>query len=201
MADEAHIKCLLAGKTIWNNNRATHDFHPNFRGVNFSQIFRDAGKLKHDKRVSLNGFDLSGADFYTADLSQVDFIQANLCGAQMRGARLVGTNFRQADLTYAQIGISYLSETGFSCAILKDTNLIGANLIKTDLGWSRFWQARIFPNSRKPEDSTCHPKTSIEINNIAELIERCFEIRERYKDFTLYFRGERDCTMGSCVPQ
>ena len=194
MADEAHIQCLLAGKTIWNNYRTVHDFQPDFRTANLLQIFRDAGKLDHNKRVPLNGFDLRGADFFGANLSQVDFQQANLRDAIMIGAHFVDANFHQADLTRAKIGLSYLSETSFSCATLKDANLIDANLIGTDLDWSRFWQARIFPNSRQSESSTWNTEVPIEINSVAELIERCFAIREHYKDFTLYFRGERDCT-------
>ena len=194
MTGEEHIKLLLEGQDAWNTKRENHDFYPDFRRTNFSESFRNSSKLDHNGRVPLNGFDLSNAVFFGANLGQVDFKGANLRGARMLGTRFFDADFFQADLTCADFGICNLREANLACAVLKNTNLVSANLTGADLAWSRFWQARLFRAPRSLEESTSYPKHPMEINSIAELIERCSAIQERSKGLALYFRGECDCT-------
>lgn len=193
MTGEEHIKLLLEGKTTWNKKRELHNFHPNFQNVNFPESFRNANKLDHNKRIPLNRFNLSNAVFFRSDLSQVDFIEADLRAARMIATHFIDTNFFQADLTDAEFGICYLGEANLSQAKLNGTNLIDANLIGADLGGSQFWQAKLFRAHGNLEKSKSHPESPIEIKSVADLIERCFTIKERYKGLTLYFRGESDC--------
>ncbi len=194
MTSQEHIKLLLEGKTTWNKKRGLHDFRPIFQRVNFSETFRNANKLDHNKRICLNGFDLSNAVFSWANLSQVDFIDTNLRGARMIATHFTDTDFSEADLTCADFGICYLGDANLSHAKLNDAKLIDANLTGADLGGSQFWQAKLFQPPINLEKPQLHPESPIEIKSVADLIERCFEIKERYKGLTLYFRGERDCT-------
>lgn len=194
MGNEKHIEWLLAGQATWNTKRGTHDFRPDFWGVNFFEIFEEAEKLDPNGKVLLSGFNLSNAVFHGANLNKVNFIQSNLRGARLEGAWFPDTSFSGSDLTGAKFGICGLSNVDLTSAVLKCTDLVEANLSGTNLGWSRFWQARLFSSFRNLEESTSHSGTPIEIKNVAELIEICFEIRERYEGYTLYFRGEHDCT-------
>ena len=192
MADERHIKWLLAGDTAWNKKRESHDFRPHFSFADIAEIFRKAGKLDQNGRVSLNGFDLSDAVFHGANLTQVDFMKTNLRGSRMAGARLYKTNFSQADLTNAQFGVGYLGDADLSSAILENTDLLGVNLAGADLSWSRYWQAKLYPDPERVVKSVSQPETHQGIRSVADLIERCFDIRKRNEGLTLYFRGERD---------
>ena len=192
MAADSHIEWLLAGQDTWNRKRECHDFRPEFWRVNFVERFRDAGKLDPNGRVPLDRFDLSDAVFHLANLSQVDFRQANLQGAQFQGAFLSDTNFSLANLTDAEFGPNFLGKADLLGTILKDTDLIQTNLVGADLAGSRFWQAKLYPESSGLGESNTQSDTQIE--SVSQLIERCFEIRNRFEGRTLYFRGERDCT-------
>ena len=194
MPNEKHIDWLLDGKTAWNERRESHDFRPYFSFVDIADIFQQAGKLDQNGRVRLNEFDLSDAVFHGANLSQVDFGKTNLRGAKIVGTILRDTSFFQADLTNAEFGDGYLGEANFSCAILEGTDLAQTNLTGADLGWSRFWQARLYPDSSEVIRSVS-PEVK-RIGNVAELIENCFKLKERYQGLTLYFRGERDGAWG-----
>ena len=191
MAAESHIEWLLAGQESWNRKRESHDFRPEFWGVNFVESFRDAGKLDPNGRVPLDRFDLSDAVFHLANLSQVDFQETDLRRARFQGAVLFDTNFSQANLTDAEFGPNFLGKANLSNAILKDTDLVHTNLVGADLAWSRFWQAKLYPESSDLGESISQPDT--QIKSVSHLIERCFEIRKRYEGRTLFFRGERDC--------
>ena len=190
MANEKHIEWLLEGNSAWNQNREAQDFCPNFSFADIFEIFRDAGKLDHNGRVPLNKFNLGGAVFRGANLSRVDFIETNLRGAKMLGTVLRDTCFFQSDLTNAEFGVGYLGEANFSSAILEDTDLAGTNLTGADLAWSRFWQARLYPDSSEVAKSV--PPKVKKIGSVADLIENCFELRKHYRGLALYFRGERD---------
>ena len=78
----------------------------------------------------------------------------------------------------------------FPSAILKNTDMVGPNLSGADLGWSRFWRAKLFSDSESSAKRSC-PKVH-RIKNVAELIEICFEIKARYDGLGIYFRGELD---------
>ena len=192
MPNEKHIEWLLEGKGAWNKRRESHDFCPHFSFADIFEIFRSAGKLDHNGRVRLNRFNLGDAIFRGANLSQVDVFEANLRGAKMAGARLYKTSFSQADLTNADFGVGYLGDANLSSAILVDTDLVGIYLTGADLGWSRFWQARLYPDFKGVAKSVS-PKLK-SIRSVSDLIENCFELKKHYRGLTLYFRGERDGT-------
>ena len=192
MAAESHIEWLLAGQESWNRKRESHDFRPAFWRVNFVERFRDAGKLDPNGRVPLDRFNLSNAVFHLANLSQVDFQGTYLRRARFQGAVLFDTNFSQADLTDAEFGPNFLGEANLSSATLENTDLIQTNLVGANLSWSRFWQAKLYPESSDLGGSNTQPDTQIE--SVSHLIEKCFEIRKHYEGCTLFFRGERDCT-------
>ena len=185
-----HVEWLLEGEDAWNNRRKSHDFCPYFSSVDIADVFRDAGRLDHNGRVPLNRFNLSDAVFRRVNLSRVDFIETNLTGARFTGAILRDTSFFQANLTNAEFGVGYLGDVDFSSAILEDTDLVGTNLTGADLGWSRFWQAKLFPESSEA-DKSVSPEVK-RVRSVTDLIENCFKLKEHYRGFTLYFRGERD---------
>ena len=190
MPIETHTHLLLEGKDVWNKGRESQDFQPYFSFEDFYEKFREAGKLAPNGRVSLSGYNLADAIFHLTNLSQVDFFDADLSGARFRGARFVGTNFFNADLTDADFGVGYLGDANFSCAILKNTDMVGSNLSGADLDSSRFWRAKLFSDSKS---SAKRPSPKVHrIKNVAELIEICFEIEARYDGLGIYFRGERD---------
>ena len=190
MPNEKHIEWLLEGEGPWNKRRESHDFCPYFSFADIFKIFQSAGELDHNGRVRLNRFNLSKAIFRGANLSQVDFLEANLRGAKMAGARLYKTSFFQADLTHAEFGVGYLGDANLGSAILEDTDLLGMNLTGADLGWSRFWQARLYPDFKGAAKSV--PPKLKSIRSVSDLIENCFELKKHYEGLTLYFRGERD---------
>ena len=193
MADKKYIKWLLEGKTAWNNRRELLDFRPRFSFVDFVDIFRQEGQLDHNGRVDLSEFDLSNTDFHGANLSQVDFQGTNLRGSRLLGTDHHNTSFRQADLTDAVFGVGYLGDADLSSATLIETDLAEVNLTGADLGWSRFWQAKLYPDSKHVVKSVAHTRDTVrKIKSVADLIERCLEMSSRNEGLTLYFRGERD---------
>ena len=190
MPIETDTHLLLEGKDVWNKGRESQNFQPYFSFEDFYEKFREAGKLNRNGRVCLSSYNLADAIFHGTNLSQVDFLHADLRRSQFNGVSLAGTNFRQADLTDARFSVGYLGDADFSSAILKNSDLVQVNLSGADLGWSRFWQAKLFPDS---EDSTKASSPKVHrIKNVAELIEICFEIKARYDGLGIYFRGERD---------
>ncbi|MDE0430883.1 MAG: pentapeptide repeat-containing protein [Caldilineaceae bacterium] len=195
MTDEKYIKWILEGKAAWNKRRELHSFRPRFSSVDFLDTFRQAEQLDHNGRVPLNEFDLSYAVFHGTRLDRVDFQGTNLRGSCLLGTRLHETDFSQADLTDAEFGVGYLGEANLAGANLLETNLVGMNLTGADLGWSQFWQAKLFPGSTQGVRSVSRSETRNKdqrIERVADLIKVCFEMRNRYKGLTLYFRGERN---------
>ena len=190
MPIETHTHLLLEGKDVWNKERESQNFQPYFSFEDLYEKFRASGRLDHNGRVSLSGYNLADAIFHGTDLSQVDFFDADLTGARFRGARFIGTNFFNADLTDADFGVCYLGDANFSSAILKNTDMVGPNLSGADLGWSRFWRAKLFSGSESSAKRSS-PKVH-RIKNVAELIGICFKIKARYDGLGIYFRGERD---------
>ena len=175
MESDEQLELLLAGKTVWNDRRASDDFNPYFSFVNFAETFRMAGKLDQNGRVPLNGYNLNGAHFHGTNLDHVDFIEADLGGAKMVGVRLRDTNFYKADLTNAEFGAGYIGDASFSCATLENTDLAQVNLSGADLGWSRFWRAKLYDD----HDRDARSASQIEpIDSVADLIKRCVDIKK-----------------------
>ena len=183
---------LLEGKDAWNQRRKLHDFQPYFSFDDLFEVFRNAGRLDQNGRVRLSSFNLADATFHGTNLGQVDLMHADLRRAQFNGCRFADTNFRQADLTDAEFGLGYLGNADFSSAILKNTDLIGPNLSGADLGWSRYWQAKLFADSAVAEQPSSFKIRRVK--NVAELIEICLELKNHYAGLDIYFRGERDRT-------
>ena len=199
MANETHIKWLLEGKTLWNQRREEQEFQPDLSCAQLSDLFRDAGKLDHNGRVPLCEFNLSNAIFRGTNLTEVDFLRANLRDAHMLGAIFCRTSFSQADLSNATFGPCYLGEADLSSTVLEKTALADSNLTGANLSWSRFWQADLYADfrglGRLESDLEKHDGTKPHrVSSVASLIKKCFEIRNRNKGLTLYFRGERDHT-------
>ena len=190
MPIDTHTDLLLEGKDSWNKRRDSQEFLPYFSFENFYEKFREADKLDSNGRVRLSSYNLTDATFHGTNLSQVDFLHADLRRAQFRVVRLIGTHFGQANLTDAEFGVGYLGDAKFSSATLRNTNLVQPNLSGSDLGWSRFWQAKLFPDSNERIESSVSKVHRI--NNIADLIEICFEIKTRFEQHEIYFRGERE---------
>ena len=185
---DEHLKALLCGRKAWNNKRASSEFRPYFSIVNFVEVFRKAGKFDQNGRVPLQGYDLRNAHFHGTDLSQVDFGQADLRGAKIHARSLQGTDFHQADLTDAEFALVYAGEASFSCAKLDYADLAQVNLTGADLGWSRYWRAKLFNDNEDPSSSFSQPDP---INSVADLIARCNDLQKSRDDLTFYFRGER----------
>ena len=190
MPNQEHIHGLLNGATDWNKKRELYGFQPYFSSVDIAEIFQEAGKLDNNGRACLNEFNLSDALFVGTNLSQVDLRGANLSGAKLYGRGFRGTNFSKANLTNAEFGVGYLGEADFSDAILENTNFVGTNLVGAGLSGSRLWQARLYPDDSKAGKADA-PKVK-KIKRVADLIKNCFELKNYYDRFTLYFRGERD---------
>ena len=190
MADEGLVEWLQAGKTAWNEKRELCSFRPYFSSLDLADLFQQAGKLDHNGRVPLNEYNLSAAVFRGTNLSRVDFQRANLRGSRLVGTRLHDTSFFQADLSDAEFRVGYLGDANLSSTTLLNTDFVGVNLTGADLGWSRFWQAKLYPDSESIAKSHLPMKP---IKSVADLLKRCFELRNRYKGLTLYFRGERNC--------
>ena len=195
MADERHIEWLLMGNSTWNKKRDLCNFRPYFSSVDIPDIFEQAGKLDHNGRVPLNGFNLSDAVFHGTNLSRVDFQGTNLRRSRLMGTLHHKTSFSNADLTDAEFGVGCLGDADLTSATLLETDLVAVNLTGADLGWSRFWRAKLYPDSEPVVKSVAHTEsrnTVQEIESVADLIERCLEMRNRYEGLTLYFRGERN---------
>ena len=180
---------LLLGKEAWNRKRASNDIHPYFSFVNVAERFKKAGKLDQNGRVPLHRYDLRNAHFHGTDLSRVDFGQADLRGARLNGVILHDTRFFQTNLTCAKFGLGYAGKADFSCATLDHADLTQLNLTGTNLGWSRFWRAKLFDDYERTTTSFSQAEP---INSVADLIDMCSDLQKRRPDLTLYFRGERN---------
>ena len=162
MADKKYIEWLLEGKTAWNKRRELHNFRPRFSFVDFVVIFRQEGQLDHNGRVDLSEFDLSNTDFHGANLSQVDFQRDQSAMGPVCWVPITITlASRQADLTDAVFGVGYLGDADLSSATLTGTDLVNVNLTGADLGWSRFGQAKLYPDSKHVVKSVAHTRDTV----------------------------------------
>ena len=188
MANETHIEWLLKGVDDWNDRRQSQNFQPDFTFDDIYRRFQESGKLNRNGEVPLYRINLDDAIFMGANLSNVNFTGAKLRKAKFTGARLSNTNFWGADLTDAEFSVGYLGDADLSCTKLIRTELVQTTLTGADLGGSRFWQAKLYPELKQSSNLD----SGKGVHNVSDLIKRCFEIRTRKKDSTLYFRGERD---------
>ena len=146
-------------------------------------------------RANLQNADLAysrceGAIFTGARFDGANLMNAKLCNADMVSARFGGTNLFEADLTNVGFGRAYFKDAKLACANLSGADLSGANLVCADLGWSRPWQAKLFPQAQSmPEYGTAIDYTA-RISCISSLLSECQTLRTKHTNAVLYFRGE-----------
>ena len=145
MADETHIEWLLDGRESWNARRVGLDFEPNFWSADIYGAFRKSGKLSSNGEVSLARYNLEDAVFRGANLSNVNFGGSNLRRVKFSGARFSNTVFFQVDLRDAEFSVGSLQGASLASAQLEGTELRQTNLTGVNLGWSRLWQAKLYP--------------------------------------------------------
>ena len=155
-----------------------------FRGVSFADTnFRQADLTDAEFGVSY----LGGVDFSSATLENTELVQPNLSGAdlnQYQGGMCISGVLKTTERTPRRLISPCRSQMGGhrQCGPAICTFHPGFSL-----GWSRFWQAKLFPDTHRSPSSRIH-----RIKNVAELIEICFEIKNRFDGLEIYFRGERD---------
>ena len=158
------------------------------------------------KGADLQAARLERADFRNSYLRNSILDDARLGLAKLSGANCHATKFRrakmwstrlreadlsQADLSNAELGINWLGGTNLSSATLVDTDLSQADLTETTLGWSRFWEAKLFRGSQSALMAATSVGNGGVIKSIAELVQRCMQMKGvAHSDRVLYFRGE-----------
>ena len=169
MANPQHIAWLLEGVESWNERHRLipdkgYQFRPDFEDADLSQFFRDAGMLEDGRHIPLAGTDLLGA---------------NLTNANLNLANLTDADLQLADLTNASLWNTRLNRT----------NLHFAKLTGANLGSSKPWQARLYPDlPRSPEQ---HAEETTRLSSISDLLPRIQSLKDRYDPWTeFYFRGE-----------
>lgn len=156
--------------------------------------------------VDLSKSDLSSADFKHAKMSNArlneaildgaNFNNAYLHGAIFLGAKMASTSFVEADLSEAdftnvEFANAILKNAYLSCAKLKGADLSIAYLLGADLGWSRPWEAKLYPDRDLTLNLDPNTVDGRRVKCIGDLLEACSDLRLYYPDHVLYFRGER----------
>ena len=140
MANPQHIEWLLEGVEAWNARRKNGEVEkPDFEGVDFYQVFRDAGKIDGESRIpldkvdlscaNLNGANLSGAYLVNADLWRAQAVEAKFWTAIIRGARLDEANLTKASFINANLEKAYLRGANLTGSMLMGANLDNAILM------------------------------------------------------------------------
>lgn len=132
-----------------------------------------------------------GAQFIGAKLDRANLQRARLCNANMESARFEGTDLFEADLKNIRFGLAYFRDANLSCARLSGADLSQANLVGADLGWSRPWQAQLYPERQSPPECRPAADCTARIKCISLFLLECRALRARYADAVLFFRGER----------
>ena len=221
MANYKHIEWLREGVNSWNRRRrANQNFSPDFSSEDISRKL--GGHEREDTReisVHLKGVNLyranfkdatlrdtdltrsyiALADFSNANLVGSDFTEATAAGSSFRNAKMWGSNLSRAKIWRSDLGHAVLSGADLRGSQIWECNLEGtcfydANLIGANLGLSRPWRARLFPQPEQTEvDSAPFGKENID--GIDALLRECREFRKIYGDeIVLYFRGESLCS-------
>ena len=154
MANQEHIEILERGVNIWNRWRGEHpDMMPDLSGA----LLQDRDFKRADFRdaemsgVSLEGSDLSEAEFCHTKLREADFSRAKLFRtdffkADLRGAKLIG-----ADMRY-----STLVETSLAEATITDCQIYGMSV----------WNLKEKPQKQSNLIITCADMPTITVNNL-----------------------------------
>ena len=190
MADAQHVEWLLQGADAWNRRREYAPFKPFLTNADIYGEFNKHGLLDQKGRVQLNRYNLSDANLIGAILRNTDFYKANLRRARLT-ANLDTVDFRQADLTDAEIMLAYAGNARFDSATLHNANLIQTNLADAKLAWSQIWTARIFEPGGSTLQSDAEICSGHPIADVSEFLDRFRNIERRHSnDLTYFFRGE-----------
>ena len=150
--------------------------------------------------ANLQHSQLANSKFDGANLAGTRFGKARLSGSSLRGAKMASTSFIEADLfqtkfTQVEFANACLENANLCCSTLEGADLTAAELTGADLGWSRPWQAKLYPDHHSMPRP--HAQTSSEkpIHCVADLIKECSDVGAHHIDCLLYFRGEHDNTL------
>ncbi len=214
MANPQHVEWLLEGVEAWNRRRDEGGnlcgVEADFSGLNFRELFENAGKVKDLGWLPLAGYDfygdrLTGARLVRADLTDAIlssanlarttiydsiFTRANLYNANLGGALLIDANFTDAELTDIDLTSATLCDSILTNASCRDANFADADLTGTKL-----WDAVLFDDNI--EVPVQHPIMLNHVESIADLLACIREIKTCYEDSRaarrFYFRGESQC--------
>lgn len=145
MADTQHVALLSQGVAAWNAWRAEQPSEvPQLEDADLTALSLDEFDLSGANLrsanlagSSLNGVNFAGARLLLANLGdsnlcQVDFTNADLTGAEMQRCNLVEVIFRRADLSWSNLSCSNVKGVVFEAANLTGTNLRRSNIIESD---------------------------------------------------------------------
>jgi TIR domain-containing protein/pentapeptide repeat protein len=136
MANEEHIAILKQGVDAWNQwRRKNPGMMPNLSVADLNNMylagidFTDAILLK----ANLFQTDLFEGNLSYANLSGANLSMANLTGVNLKHAKLIKSNLTDAELSWTELSGADLGEADLSgaklcSAILRLTNVNGANL-------------------------------------------------------------------------
>ena len=131
----------LAGMNLARANLRGSCLSHSLQGADLTGAFLFSATLQNAKlhNSRLDGATIIGARFDNATLNR-----ASLCRVKAGSTSFRGTSLFGADLTDAQMNNSYFAGANLSCATLKGTDLIQANITGSDLLWPRPWEAKLF---------------------------------------------------------
>jgi uncharacterized protein YjbI with pentapeptide repeats len=113
--------------------------------------------------VDLSGIDLSNSDLGEIYMEDVNFTRANLRTSRIGQSAAIRCIFRDADLTEASMGFSYLAGADFTRAKLINAYLSGADMVGINLTHANLTGAdldgaciekAIFDNTTMPDGSS-----------------------------------------------
>lgn len=168
------LELLKKGSNTWNEfRRKNWPLKPRFNDLDLSVL-------------DLNGYDLSGAEFYRVNLSK-----CNLMGVDLNN-----TYFKNVDLSNSDI-----RHTSFMGAFLKLTNLenskfVNVNFTEASFSEVNFQKSRFYSSSfSEVIMSSAENFETIEFQNVTELNLVCPE----KGSFVAYKKAHRVDTFGTCI--
>ena len=181
----------LAGMNLARANLRGSCLSQSLKGADLTGAFLFSATLQNAKLPNsrLDGATIIGARFDNATLNG-----ASLCHVKAGSTSFRGTSLFRADLTDAQMNNSYFGGANLSCATLKGTDFIHANITGSDLLWSRPWEAKLFQDRHSTTKAGTRARRTKRITCVAELIRECTELSALHTDNVIYLRGEHTST-------
>ncbi|MCY3595057.1 MAG: FRG domain-containing protein [Rhodothermaceae bacterium] len=213
MANPEHIQWLLEGVDSWNERRRRHSFEPDLSGEELFPEFAKHGRIDNEKRIALEGIDLSDANMSGTDLSNYVYIAGekthpfsgpNLKGANLRSATLCDAVLAYSDMSKAVLHGADISNANLEGAILTGTDLSMTTLDGVNLREARLTGANLLVSSLVNEKifrevrsrDGLHNKLSKKVSrrqtirSIEDVFEKCRNLKNLHPDRAFYFRGE-----------